>query len=425
MHLRLDDVDGARAAIGVPAVRADVVKGDRRGNQRIEQAFGRLVAVGVEHCVGGQKRADVAHQHQAEALERAVRFVGPDEVAVGCEPPRRGSAAFIEACLKVAAHQPEPVAVDGHLVLGIDGRDGVFAVHDGGERALDEDVGDAGRIARPGRLSPIEVDVDVQAIPPQKNAGWFLRIAAIADKNLGVGKFLFVAIGEAHLEAAPINNVGDDVGVAARLKRGSPVEDHLGARHHRLRPFGIESPLGRGRAKGIGPVEGVIEAAPAGVGGVQRVAGVHHRHDELRPSYLGDLRIDAGGLDRERCRFGHDVTDLGQKGPVGSGLDDTGMSGMPSIDLLLQCVAPFEKALILRAEAANNVSERCPKATGREAGARQRFPFDEIGKFPGNLEAVQHAIGGHSDLSQLRGGRAAQRIRRAQPPTKTIATLRV
>ena len=48
---------------------------------------------------------------------------------------------------------------------------------------------------------------------------------------------------------------------------------------------------------GVGAVERVVERAPARIGGVQRIARIHHRHDQLRPGDHGDLGIDIGGGD--------------------------------------------------------------------------------------------------------------------------------
>ena len=69
VHLRLDDVErpGARVAAPTATARsagADVVHGDCRRHHRIEDAFGNLVAVGIEDRGRGHQMADVAHQHQ-------------------------------------------------------------------------------------------------------------------------------------------------------------------------------------------------------------------------------------------------------------------------------------------------------------------------------------------------------------------------
>jgi hypothetical protein len=42
----------------------------------------------------------------------------------------------------------------------------------------------------------------------------------------------------------------------------------------------------------IGAVEGIVERAPAGIGGIEGVAGVRDRHDELRSRDAGDLVVD-------------------------------------------------------------------------------------------------------------------------------------
>lgn len=79
-------------------------------------------------------------------------------------------------------------------------------------RALDENVGNSGRIARPGRLSTIDLDIDVQAVFPQDDAGRLLGVATITDEGFRGRQAPLVAVGKAHLEPASVNDIGDDVG---------------------------------------------------------------------------------------------------------------------------------------------------------------------------------------------------------------------
>ena len=55
----------------------------------------------------------------------------------------------------------------------------------------------------------------------------------------------------------------------------------------------------------VGPVQRVIEAAPACVCRVERKPGIAHRDDELRPGDFRDLGVDTGGFNLER-RSGFD-----------------------------------------------------------------------------------------------------------------------
>src|ERR1700728_4009719 len=49
----------------------------------------------------------------------------------------------------------------------------------------------------------------------------------------------------------------------------------------------------------VGAIERVIEAAPAGIGGIQGIARIADRYHQLRPGDLRDFRIDIGRIDGE------------------------------------------------------------------------------------------------------------------------------
>ena len=61
---------------------------------------------------------------------------------------------------------------------------------------------------------------------------------------------------------------------------------------------------------GVSAVQRVIQTAPACVGGIERVARIHHGHHELRAGNLRNLRVDVVSGDAEGSRLGVQVTDL-------------------------------------------------------------------------------------------------------------------
>ncbi len=64
VHLGLDDIDRAGAAVPQPAQALQVVKRDQAGEHGVEHAFGRLLALD-QNRVAGHQMADIAHQQQA------------------------------------------------------------------------------------------------------------------------------------------------------------------------------------------------------------------------------------------------------------------------------------------------------------------------------------------------------------------------
>jgi len=89
--------------------------------------------------------------------------------------------------------------------------------------------------------------------------------------------------------------------------------DDLGAACRVIRTVAAGAVLLR---DGIGAVQRVVEASPAGICRIQGVARIVDRNHELRSRYAGNLAVDAFGLYRERLLFAHQIADVGQERPV-------------------------------------------------------------------------------------------------------------
>jgi hypothetical protein len=98
----------------------------------------------------------------------------------------------------------------------------------------------------------------------------------------------------------------------------------------------------------VSAVVGVVQAAPARVGGIQGIAGVADRHDQLRPGDVGDFRVDVGGGYPEIFTLGQQVTDLLQEAFVGPRVDGAGVVQVPVADCFLNFPAFFQKFAIFR-----------------------------------------------------------------------------
>ena len=192
----------------------------QRGHDRVEDALGHLVAVAVEHGVGGHQVADLADEQQRAAgqgdLLAGGRGVGP----VGVHRPGEGLAALGDLLGEGALHQPQPVAVAEHLVLGVDGGDGVLEVHDRGDRGLEQQVLDAGAVGGADRVVAVDLDLDVQAVVDEQHGLGRAGVAAVADQLGRVGEPDDVVL-DGHGEAVAVHGVRRGVGVRARRRAGS------------------------------------------------------------------------------------------------------------------------------------------------------------------------------------------------------------
>ena len=128
----------------------------------------------------------------------------------------------------------------------------------------------------------------------------------------------------------------------------------------------------------IGAVERIVQAAPARIGRIQCVAGIVHRHHQLRPGHVRNLRVDVGGGDAECCRFGRKIADVPQERLVGRRVEiRSGMPPVPVVDLRLEQVAPLEELRVARRQTAHERGESAPKGRFVHAGARHCFVVDE------------------------------------------------
>ena len=154
-----------------------------------------------------------------------------------------------------------------------------------------------------------------------------------------------------------------------------------------------------GFRQSVGAVERVIEAAPSGVCGVERVAGVGKRDHELRPSGGRNLRVDIGRGDRTSAAFRNQIADFRQKGAVHRHVDRAAaMALVPGVDLLLLRI-PFNKQRpVTWCQVTDDRIQRRPELLGIGAGAGNRLLVDEIMEFPRNqqaayLDTIRHAVG--------------------------------
>ncbi len=161
VHLGLDHVDRAAGRI-----RALVVQRAERRHRRIHQPLAHRLAL-EEHGVGGHQVTHIAHQQQRAPLEHQRLALGVLVAAIGIELAGDGLAALFERVLERPGHEPEPVAIDPDLVLGIHRRDRILAVLDGRQRRLDDHVAEPRRMRGPDLARRIDHQHHMQPIVPQ------------------------------------------------------------------------------------------------------------------------------------------------------------------------------------------------------------------------------------------------------------------
>lgn len=102
-----------------------------------------------------------------------------------------------------------------------------------------------------------------------------------------------------------------------------------------------------GGAHGIGAVQRIIQGAPARIGGVEGVTGVHDRDNKLRACNLGDFRINVAGIDLKAVALRQKVAQLLEEGPIGFQIDGAGVGFVPCINLCLDIFTNLEQFAVL------------------------------------------------------------------------------
>ena len=141
----------------------------------------------------------------------------------------------------------------------------------------------------------------------------------------------------------------------------------------------------------VGPVQRIVQAAPAGVRSIQRIARIGYRNDKLRAGNGGDLGIDIFGADREVRRLRLQIAYAAQEVRIVGEVDRPAAAfQVPRIDLALQLIAPLEQGLVARRQIADQSAESLPECGRLDAGPGDRLVVDKVVQRACNL----HAAGG-------------------------------
>ena len=129
VHLRLDDVDASRRGLlrggPPPPTSCSAISAV---TMRVHDALRHLVAVAVEDRVGRSSGGrHCAPASGAAGQRERRRRPAPYRSRSGLSARVIVLAALLDLLGQVALHQAEPVAVDGDLVLGVDGGDRILA----------------------------------------------------------------------------------------------------------------------------------------------------------------------------------------------------------------------------------------------------------------------------------------------------------
>ncbi len=393
VHLGPHHIDRACRTVARLGRTTQVVQADQAGHGDVQQMLGRLAPMGVQHGVGREMQADVAHQHQAASLQRQPRSIGRRIDAIRVQPPLDRAALLLEIGLKIAAHQAQPVGVDQPLVRRVDGGDAVLGVGDGRQGRLDQHVCDARRVALADAVCAVDDDLQMQAVVAQQNARRRIGLARITREHVRARQPGLKPAVQRHDQAAMLDPIGRGLSVRSGRQRRRLIQNGAGAGDDLSAAFDVIAARVRRLAQRVRAVEGVIQAAPARIGGVQQVAGVGQGHDQLRPSQGRDLGVDVRRLGPNAVAFRLDVADLAQIGLIGRLIRLARIGAMPVVQLALQLVAAFQKVAVAAAKLSQQSLDTSPEGVSADARIRRRLIANEGVQLCGDLQRAVADIG--------------------------------
>src|SRR5262249_49731827 len=160
----------------------------------------------------------------------------------------------------------EPVAVDGHLVFGIDSGDRILAVLDGGDGGFQPYVGDVGGIVPSDLRIRVDEYLDVETVVLEQKAIRHGRAAEIAGELGGILEPDAAAVDQADCEPGGLYEEAFCLAPACSVERNRFVEEvaypcyDLGAAIEAV-TFARFRPIRMGN--GVRAVERVVERAPS------------------------------------------------------------------------------------------------------------------------------------------------------------------
>eukprot|EP00123_Amoebidium_parasiticum_P019019 comp24333_c4_seq1/m.46044 comp24333_c4_seq1/g.46044 ORF comp24333_c4_seq1/g.46044 comp24333_c4_seq1/m.46044 type:complete len:574 (+) comp24333_c4_seq1:1168-2889(+) len=404
VHLRLDNVHGARLAVAQLVEPLEVVQRCKGSHHAVHHPLVGLLAVELD---GVRLHVDtnVAHKHERTARESEAAAAGGSVGAVLVEVAGDGLTALLKVRGDITLHQAGPHRVHKHLVLGINGCNRVLTVHDSRQRRLQGHILDLCRVqCSHGALAvKVKGNLNVHAIVAQQHRGQLTAPHRVAHKLSRGGKPSALAIlhrgnqlGIGHAQALHRAPRG-------ALEGGGTIQKPVDILEHLLGTLGVKpfAPLSTVVIRNsVCAIEGIKQGTPAGISGVKRIAGIVHGHHQLGASNVGNLGVNVGGRHLELGALREEVADLSEECLVGGhvpGLVPVGH--VVGVQLGLDLIALGKERLVARRQIRQDALKALEEIIGLDASAWGNDVLDEVVQARVDLhvaDSVGVALGDHS-----------------------------
>ena len=329
VHLGLDHIDRACARISRSGT-GQIMHCGGHGDGGIQHDLGGFLPI-QKHRISGHQIPHVTHQKKRAArmghrIARRVKVVN-----IGVQAAGDHLATLLDLFAQIAAHQAKPVGIYQALILGIHGGNRIFAILDRGHRAFQTEIRNADRIVLSNRRCVVDDDLDQEIMHPQKD----VAVLFVARELARIGKTGGRAASGDEKRAA-CNLKRRNIGPRSSHQRGNLIKMRARPSDNLCPARGIKAFALWFALNCVGAIKRIIKASPAGIGGIQSKARVHHRHNKLWPGDGGDLGIDILRAHGKRFGLGHEVADFAQECAIGLAVKQlTAPRDVPGVDLCL------------------------------------------------------------------------------------------
>ena len=376
VHLGLHDID--RPFNRIAAIAFQIMHGDQRGDHRIHQTLKAFIAVTVQNGRVGHQVAHIADQHQGAAFQRDARFpVRASVRAVLIQTAGDCLTALLKLGLQVTAHQAQPVGIGLNLVFGIHTSNRILAIHDRRKRGFQNHIRQSGLIAAANWMGAVKDQFHMQPVVAQHNSGWRFWVPRKAHKLGRIGKRQIV-----NQQGTFVDIISLGIRMAAPFNRERFIQKHTRPRNNAGTVAFVVAPFGRQSTHRVSAIKPVVQAAPTGIGRVQRIARIGDRHDKLRASDRCNLGVHIGRFNRKSIALRQQIPDLAQELLIRiMVMRLVAPRQMPLVNLGLNIFALLQQSTVFRAKVMDQGRQTVPKCVGRNARPVQGAGLDKLHQF--------------------------------------------
>ena len=313
--------------------------------------------------------AHVAHKQHAAPWQGQGAAIGQRPLPVAVQRAGHRLPALLEAGDQIAAHQPQPIAIGGQLILSIHRRDGILQIDNGRERGLQHDISQSRLIGFAHQMRRIDHQLDMQPMMCKQHAA-------------GLGRDKRRRIGQRGRRAVP-------VAPTSRRQWQRRIQKRAPRRDHRA-PARLIIAAGQSRwgIERIGAIPRIIQAAPARIGGIEHKPIIERRHHQLRPRHQRNLGVNILRANGKWRWFGHKIANLAQKRAVCGHIKRLARArAMPRIDLRLQRITLGQQRAAHRREPLGQCRKSGPECVWRNGERGQHIAVDKSSQSGINLQS--------------------------------------